>query len=136
MMQRANRSLHVAQGSSQNFVPKSTYLLKLNLLMFKIQQKLVYNKGVCLVSELAIDWFLWYVETNLLKDHWLSTLISRLCFSDGPLSAIYQNIHQNIPNPREHNKWMKQLQNTEMAVSKLVTKQVYSVLTTVLTLEC
>ena len=69
MMQRANRSLHVAQGSSQNFVPKSTYLLKLNLLMFKIQQKLVYNKGVCLVSELAIDWFLWYVETNLLKDH-------------------------------------------------------------------
>ena len=31
---------------------------------------------------------------------------------------------------------MKQLQNTEMAVSKLVTKQVYSVLTTGLTLEC
>ena len=45
MMQRANRSLYVDQGPSQNFVPKPTYLLELSLLVFrKIQQKLV-NKG-------------------------------------------------------------------------------------------
>ena len=35
MMQRANRSLHVAQGASQNFVPRPTYLLELSLLVFK-----------------------------------------------------------------------------------------------------
>ena len=31
MVQRANGSLHVAQRLSQNFVPKPTYLLELNL---------------------------------------------------------------------------------------------------------
>ena len=35
MMQRANTLLHVAQEPSQNLVPKPTYLLELNLLMFK-----------------------------------------------------------------------------------------------------
>ena len=35
MMQRANRSLYVDQGPSQNFVPKPTYLLELSLLVFK-----------------------------------------------------------------------------------------------------
>ena len=65
MMQRTNRSLHVAQGPSQNFVPKPTYLEELNPLTF--QQKLVC-KGVYYVSELALEWFLWHVETNLLQD--------------------------------------------------------------------
>ena len=90
-------------------------------------QRSVLGQWTCnrLVSpvcrELVIDWFLQYVETNLLQDHWLSTLISRLYFWDGPLPVIYQNIYQNIPNPRYH-KWMKHLQNTEMVVLKLVTK--------------
>ena len=34
-----------------------------------------------MVNELAKDWFLWYyVQTNLLQDHWLSSFVSRLYF--------------------------------------------------------
>ena len=46
MMQRTNRSLHVAQGPSQNFFRKPTHLLELNLLMFKKFNKISLQRSV------------------------------------------------------------------------------------------
>ena len=62
-MQRANRLLNVAQGPSQNFVSKPTDLLELNLLMLK-----KFNKHYS-AEECVREWFLQYVQTNLLQDY-------------------------------------------------------------------
>ena len=46
MIQRANKSLQVAQGPSQNFVPKPTFAGVKSAYVYKIQQK-SGRKGVC-----------------------------------------------------------------------------------------
>ena len=46
MIQRANKSLQVAQGPSQNLVPKPTFAAVKSAYVYKIQQK-SGRKGVC-----------------------------------------------------------------------------------------
>ena len=46
MIQRANKSLQVAQGPSQNFVPKPTFAGVKSAYVYKIQQK-SGRKGAC-----------------------------------------------------------------------------------------
>ena len=65
--------------------------------------------------ELAIDWFLWYVENKLLQDYWPGTLISRLHFWDAP----YQQYTKYIPKQYTKSKLTqmnKTSANREMTV--------------------
>ena len=87
--QRDNRSLHVAQGPPQNFVPKPTYWLELNLLIFKNTTKIILQRSV--LCQCACNMLISFVRTNKSIARSLAqySLASRLYFCDGALPATY-----------------------------------------------